>query len=177
MEIWRKIDRAFAWFLQAMAWIAAAAVFVIMLLITADVMSRLLFNKPFAGTAEIVSSIIIVVCFMEIPHVAAKGAHVRSTTFYDKMSNTWKCVTDILAALIGVIVYACIIRASWANFINAIKIGEAEIAGSLRITTVPGRFIIIFGSPLIILEFINEICKLIYKLRTGRDLAEKGEAA
>ena len=45
--------------------------------------------------------------------------------------------------LIGVIVYACIIRASWANFINAIKIGEAEIAGSLRITTVPGRFIII----------------------------------
>ena len=168
MEIWRKIDRAFAWFLQAMAWIAAAAVFVIMLLITADVMSRLLFNKPFAGTAEIVSSIIIVVCFMEIPHVAAKGAHVR---------NTWKCVTDILAALIGVIVYACIIRASWANFINAIKIGEAEIAGSLRITTVPGRFIIIFGSLLIILEFINEICKLIYKLRTGRDLAEKGEAA
>ena len=112
MEIWRKIDRAFAWFLQAMAWIAAAAVFVIMLLITADVMSRLLFNKPFAGTAEIVSSIIIVVCFMEIPHVAAKGAHVRSTTFYDKMSNTWKCVTDILAALIGVIVYAhvCIFK-------------------------------------------------------------------
>lgn len=66
---------------------------------------------------------------------------------------------------------------SRAGFINAIEIGEAEIAGSLRITTVPGRFIIIFGSLLMILEFINEIVKLVYRIRTGKDLTEKGEAA
>ena len=177
MGIWRKIDRGLNRFLQAMAWIAAAAVFVIMLLITADVLSRLLFNKPFVGTAEIVSSIIIMVCFMEIPYVAVKGAHVRSTTFYDKMNQTGKTLIDMLAALLGILVYACIIRASWAGFLNAIKIHEAEIAGSLRITTVPGRFIIIFGSALMILEFINEIVKHIYKLRTGKELTEKGEAA
>lgn len=177
MEIWRKVDRGLTRFLQAMAWIAAAAVFIIMLLITADVLSRLMFNKPFVGTAEIVSSIIIMVCFMEIPYVAVKGAHVRSTTFYDKMNTTGKTLIDILAAVLGIVVYACIIRASWAGFLNAIKINEAEIAGSLRVTTIPGRFIIIFGSALMILEFINEIVKYIYKLRTGRDLAEKGGAA
>ncbi len=177
MELWRKIDRGLTRFLQAMAWIAAAAVFIIMLLITADVLSRLLLNKPFAGTAEIVSSIIIVVCFMEIPYVAVKGAHVRSTTFYDKMNSSGKTAIDILAAVLGIIVYACIIRASWPGLLNAIEINEAEIAGSLRITTIPGRFIIILGSLLMILEFVNEIVKYCYKLRTGRDLAEKGEAA
>ena len=35
--------------------IAAISVFGIMILITADVLSRLILNKPFAGTAEIVT--------------------------------------------------------------------------------------------------------------------------
>lgn len=79
---------------------------------------------------------------------------------------------DIVAALIGVLVYAFIIRASWGNLLNAISIHEAEIAGSVRITTVPGRFSIIFGSALMILEFINQIIKYTYELVTGKSFAE-----
>lgn len=176
MKFWKRIDTLLSRFLQSMSLIAAAAVFLIMLLITADVMSRLILNRPFAGTAEIVSSIIIMVCFMEIPYVAVKGAHVRSTTFYDKMSPTGQHITDILAAALGILVYAFIIRASIPGFINAIRIGEAEIAGSVRITTVPGRFIIIFGSILIILEFFSQIVKLTYTLVTKNNTEKEASA-
>ena len=160
MSVLRKLDRCLERFLSIMDGIAAISVFGIMILITADVLSRLILNKPFAGTAEIVSSIIIIVCFLEIPYVAVKGAHV----------------IDIVAALIGVLVYAFIIRASWGNLLNAISIHEAEIAGSVRITTVPGRFSIIFGSALMILEFINQIIKYTYELVTGKSFAEGGKA-
>ena len=160
MSVLRKLDRCLERFLSIMDGIAAISVFGIMLLITADVLSRLILNKPFAGTAEIVSSIIIIVCFLEIPYVAVKGEHV----------------IDIVAALIGVLVYAFIIRASWGNLLNAISIHEAEIAGSVRITTVPGRFSIIFGSVLMILEFINQIIKYTYELVTGKSFAEGGKA-
>ena len=176
MELWKKFDSVLSGFLRAMSLIAAAAVFLIMLLITADVLSRLILNKPFAGTAEIVSSIIIMVCFMEIPYVAVKGAHVRSTTFYDKMSRSGKHIIDILAAALGVLVYSFIIRASIPGFLNAIKIGEAEIAGSVHITTVPGRFIIIFGSALIILEFISQIIRLSYELASGKNMQKEDTA-
>ena len=73
MSFFRKADKLLERFLSIMDGAAAIAVFGIMLLITADVLSRLLLNKPFAGTAEIVSSIIIIVCFLEIPYVAVKG--------------------------------------------------------------------------------------------------------
>ena len=69
MSFFRKADKLLERFLSIMDGAAAIAVFGIMLLITADVLSRLLLNKPFAGTAEIVSSIIIIVCFLEIPYV------------------------------------------------------------------------------------------------------------
>ncbi|WP_207664025.1 hypothetical protein [Clostridium sp. AF22-10] len=66
MSVLRKLDRCLERFLSIMDGIAAISVFGIMILITADVLSRLILNKPFAGTAEIVSSIIIIVCFLEI---------------------------------------------------------------------------------------------------------------
>lgn len=176
MSVLRKLDRCLERFLSIMDGIAAISVFGIMLLITADVLSRLILNKPFAGTAEIVSSIIIIVCFLEIPYVAVKGAHVRTTMLYDKVGVKGKHVIDIVAALIGVLVYAFIIRASWGNLLNAISIHEAEIAGSVRITTVPGRFSIIFGSVLMILEFINQIIQYTYELVTGKSFAEGGKA-
>ena len=125
MTILRRIDRMLERFLGIMDGIASVSIFVIMILITADVLSRLIFNKPFVGTAEIVSSIIIIVCFLEIPYVAVKGAHVRTTMLYDKVGAKGKLIIDILAAFLGILVYSFIIRASWGKLLHAISIGEA----------------------------------------------------
>lgn len=175
MRIWRKIDENFEGILTGIAGLASFAVFLIMLLITADVISRLVFNKPFVGVAEIVSSIIVMVCFWQIPHVAAKHGHVRTTMLYDAVGEKGKIIIDLLAAAIGIIVYSFIIVASMPGLINAINIHEAEIAGSVRISTIPGRFSVIIGSALIILEFVNEICKYIYQLITGKSFDAKSE--
>ena len=174
MTILRRIDRMLERFLGIMDGIASVSIFVIMILITADVLSRLIFNKPFVGTAEIVSSIIIIVCFLEIPYVAVKGAHVRTTMLYDKVGAKGKLIIDILAAFLGILVYSFIIRASWGNLLHAISIGEAEIAGSFRVTTVPGWSAIIFGSALMILEFIDLIVKYVYSVLTGRSFYGEG---
>lgn len=175
MAVLRKLDRALTWFLRIMDGIASISIFLIMILITADVLSRLILNKPFVGTAEIVSSCIIIVCFFEIPYVAVKRAHVRTTMLYDKFGAKGKSVIDIAAAIFGIIVYYFIIQASWPNMTHAIAIGEAEIAGTFRISTIPGRFAIIFGSALMILEFTSQLVKEGYQLITGKDFFEKEE--
>ena len=173
MTILRKVDRLLEKFLAIMDGLASISIFGIMILITADVLSRLLLNKPFVGTAEIVSSIIIIVCFLEIPYVSVKGAHVRTTMLYDEVGMRGKSIINLIAAILGALVYAFIIKASWGGLLHAIKIGEAEIAGSFRITTVPGRFAIIFGSALMILEFIAQIIKYGYNIVTGKDFYEE----
>ena len=106
--------------------------------------------------------------------MAVKGAHVRTTMLYDKVGAKGKLIIDILAAFLGILVYSFMIRASWGNLLHAISIGEAEIAGSFRVTTVPGRFAIIFGSALMILEFIDQIVKYGYSLLTGGSFYGEG---
>lgn len=176
MKIWKKIDHVLESILAAMAIFASVLVFVIMLIITVDVLSRLLFNHPFAGVAEIVSLMIIIFTFLVLPHVTARNGHVRTTMFYDKVNRNGKLIIDILACIIGIVVYAFIIKASYKGFINAINIGEAEIAGSVRISTVPGRFCIIFGSSMMILEMINKTVKYMYSLITQKDFDQGGMA-
>jgi len=176
MGIFRKISKGLETFLAWMDGIASISIAVIMVLITADVLSRLLLNKPFVGTAEIVSSIIIIVCFLEIPYVSVKGAHVRTTVLYDKVGQKGKLIIDIISALFGIVVYYFIIRASSPDFLNAIRINEAEIAGSYHFTTIPGRFAIIFGAGLMIFEFVNQIVKYSYELITGKKFSGEGES-
>ncbi len=164
----QKIIKGLNRFLSWMDGIASIMIFIIMLLITADVISRLFFNKPFAGTGEIVSMIIIIVCFLEIPYVSVRGGHVRSTMLYDKVGDKGKHIIDIIASLIGIVVYSLIIRASWKGFMNAIAIREAEVAGSVKVTTIPGRFVVIFGSLLMVLEFISLIIQHAMALKEGK---------
>ncbi|MCI6673117.1 MAG: TRAP transporter small permease [Spirochaetaceae bacterium] len=177
MNAIRKIIKGIQTFLSWMNGVASFSIALIMVLITLDVLSRLVLNKPFVGTAEIVSSIIIIVCFLEIPYVAVKGAHVRTTVLYDAVGKKGKLVINSIAAILGILVYAFIIKASFPGFLNAIKIHEAEIAGSFRITTVPGRTAILFGSSLMILEFICQLFLFGYELATGKNLMDEGAAS
>ncbi len=174
MDVIRKISKGFERFLSWMDGIASISIAVIMVLITADVLSRLVLNKPFVGTAEIVSSIIIIVCFLEIPYVSMRKGHVRTTVLYDRVGRKGKDVIDIVACILGIIAYGLIIKASFPGFLNAVEINEAEIAGSFRITTVPGRFAIIFGSVLMILEFLNQLIKYSYDLIAGTSIEGEG---
>lgn len=174
MDVIRKVSKGFEKFLSWMDGVASLSIAAIMVLITADVLSRLVFNKPFVGTAEIVSSIIIIVCFFEIPYVSMKRGHVRTTVLYDRVGRKGKDIIDIVACILGMIAYGLIIRASFPGLMYAIDINEAEIAGSFRITTVPGRFAIIFGSGLMILEFIHQLIKYSYDLIAGKFIEVEG---
>jgi len=175
MDVIRKINRGFETFLSWLDGVASVSIAAIMVLITADVLSRLLLNKPFVGTAEIVSSIIIIVCFFEIPYVSVRKGHVRTTVLYDAVGRKGKDIIDIVACILGIVVYGFIIKASLPNLAYAIDINEAEIAGSFRITTIPGRLSIIFGSAMMVIEFLIQIFRYSVDLITGKSLDDEGE--
>jgi len=171
----RKLSKGFEKFLSWMDGVASLSIALIMVLITADVLSRLVLNKPFVGTAEIVSSIIIIVCFFEIPYVSMRRGHVRTTVLYDIVGRKGKDIIDIVSCILGMVAYGLIIKASFPGLLYAIDINEAEIAGSFRITTIPGRFAIVFGSALMILEFLHQLIKYSYDLIAGKSIEGEGE--
>lgn len=153
MTAFIKADRIFSKFLEILNSIAALIVAAIMLIITTDVVARTVFNSPFQGVSEVVANSIIILCFLEISYALMKGSLVRTSLVYDKVPVRAKCVIDFLAAVLGIVVFTLLITGSWPNFIKALAINDAEVAGSVRIPTTPGRFAVIFGSVMIVIEF------------------------
>ena len=138
--------------------IASAWIFLLMVLITIDVFGRVLFNMPFQGTPELISSSIVVIAFLELPYVLLKDKHVRSTMFYDKLCPTGKDLIDILAALIGITIFALLIKSSLNDYMKAIRLGEFVGEGALRVPTVPARTVMIIGSGFMIIQFFSTVC-------------------
>ena len=173
MSVFRKIDRMFSVLLTNINALSALMIFGLMLIITTDVIARSIFNSPIQGVAEIVSNAIIILCFMQIPYVLMEGTHLRSTLIYDKLGIKGKSVIDLVACILGAFVFAFILYSSIPGFIRAVAIGDAELAGTLRISTIPGRFSILLGSALMIIEFVFLAIKNIIRLINPSLLEEK----
>jgi TRAP-type C4-dicarboxylate transport system permease small subunit len=146
--------------------ISSAWLFVLMALISIDVLGRGLFNKPFKGTPELVSFSIVIIAFLELPYVLWTNGHVRSTVVYDKLGPTGKDIIDLIAAVVGIAVFAMLIKSSMNDFIKAVRVREFEGEGALRIPTSPARAFLIIGSGFMILQLLLNAGKKAYSIIT-----------
>lgn len=159
-----KIDKIHKFILSVFNGTGSLWIFLLMGVIVIDVTGRVFFSNPLKGTPEIVSNSIIAITFLQIPYVMLRKQHVRSTIIYDKLDKKVKNIFDIVISIIGIVLFSLLIISSWEHFVTAVKIGEFEGEGALRVPTSPARFILILGSFLMIIEYIFSILRITFKL-------------
>jgi len=160
MRAFQKLDSIHQKILSIANSIGSAWIFVLMAIIVWDVGGRVLFNAPLQGTPEIVSNSIIIITFLQIPFVMFKKQHVRSTILYDHLPRVARDGIDIVISTVGIVLFFWLITSGWNHFVVAIQIGEFEGEGALRVPTAPGRFALILGSALMILELAFSILRV-----------------
>lgn len=177
LDSFLRADKIKTRILEILNVIACIWIFILMLVIAVDVVGRGLFNTPLNGTTELVSNSILAITFMEIPYVLYRGNHVRSTMLTSRLKPEIQYYLEQLAILIGISMMVFLIISSWPAFITAIKIGEYEGEGSLRVPTYPTRGIIVLGSTMMIVEYCFQFIKkiLIKKSKINESYILKGD--
>jgi len=118
-------------------------VFILAVVILIDVFGRILFSQPLPGTKEILQSSVIAVTFLQIPLAIYSGSMLRTTLVHELMPAFVKKLFRTFAYVLGFILFAAIGYASFPEAIDALRIGEYEGEGALRIYTWPIRFLIV----------------------------------
>jgi TRAP-type mannitol/chloroaromatic compound transport system permease small subunit len=72
------VTRVFDWFIAAINAIGTFWIFVMMLLINADVFMRYLFNSPVRGVPLVISLSIVAIVFLQMPDALRNGRFTRS---------------------------------------------------------------------------------------------------
>jgi TRAP-type mannitol/chloroaromatic compound transport system permease small subunit len=132
-------------------------IFLLILLVVADVAGRIFFRSPLAGTAELCKTANPGIAFLQVTYVLWLGKHIRTTVILDRVSSMWRMLLDILAATTGIFMFAAIFYSNVSMTWIAWKLWEYEGEGALRVPTAPIRTIILVGSFCMIVQFLRNI--------------------
>ena len=143
-------------------WIAAlGATFLIplMLLTSADVISRDLFNHPLSGVVEISEYLLSVLILLGLAYAQQVKAHVGLSVLTSRLSPSAQCILQIITTLIGLFIFSILV---WQGLVVGLE--ERTVSDMLRIPQVPFRLLVAVATFLVCLELLLDCGESLGKL-------------
>lgn len=123
--------------------LAAAWLFVLALLILADVLGRGLFDQPVPGTAEVVANSLVAIAFLQLSHAIRMHGMLRAELLQPYLPKAlWRWFI-VVGYIVAVGFFLAIAYASWEPMLSAWEIGEWQGEGALRVPTYPLRSVVV----------------------------------
>jgi TRAP-type mannitol/chloroaromatic compound transport system permease small subunit len=142
----------------AMNAIGTIWIFVIMILMTADVLGRNLFNTPIRGVIEIVTLSIVSIVFIQLADTLRTGKFTRADAFLGALLLRKPALGRFLQGLFhlaGAGLLATVCSASWPLLVESWQNGEYLGAiGDFQAPVWIMRAVIVFGSACTTLTFL-----------------------
>jgi len=133
---------------------AALLGFSLSFVVCADVIGRVVFNSPLQGTPEMVSSAIVIICFMQAPSAIRSGGMIHMDFVVIHLPARWQSWFAALSALLGAAFFAFILWGGYDPAWYAWSEGEYEGEGALRVPTWPARLTIVIACALATLNYL-----------------------
>ncbi|MEK9662631.1 MAG: TRAP transporter small permease [Alphaproteobacteria bacterium] len=152
------LRRLFGWLVLVFNAIASAWIFVIMLLVTLDIILRFAFGGPISGVTEIVEISIVVVLFLQMTHALKVGRITRSDALYSIMLRRTPLLGNTLGALFhlaGVGLMIAIVKGGWPKWLQAYDGGH--FVGNVGVFTFPEwpqRLVLVIGCGAMAIQFL-----------------------
>jgi len=138
-----------------------------MLLVTADVLGRYLFNNPIHGTTEVIEFMMVALLYFTLAHTQAAKAHIRVEMFISRLPPKTQLLCQEMAYILGFILFALITWQGIGSAAKAWKVWETTF-GVILFPLFPAKVLIPIGSFLLCLRFFMDI------MAGFRDLLRKG---
>lgn len=105
-----------------------------------DVAGRMLFNRPFAGTAELTGAGLVLLTFLQAPHAMREGKLLRVTFLLERLPPAVAGMLSCAAWLVGAAVFATFVLAGWEPALAGWASGEFYGNDAFRLPAWPLRF-------------------------------------
>lgn len=142
--------------------IAAAFLFMLMLLTCADVALRYLFNKPILGSFELTEFMMAIIVGLALAYCALMKGHVRVDLVISRLPERAQAVMEGLANFCFLFLFALI---TWRIIPRAQQMMEAgQLTAILRIPVFPFVLVVAAGTAVLCIVllkiFIDDLSKL-----------------
>ena len=151
------LRRIFDWIVVTANAAASGWIFVLMALVTSDIILRFVFASPISGVTEIVEISIVIILYLQLTHTLKVGRMTRSDALYSAILRRYPAVGNIMGfffSAAGVGLMIAIIKGGWPKWIQAYH-GNFFV-GNVGVFTFPEwpqRLILVIGCALLAIQF------------------------
>ncbi len=134
-------------------------IFLLMLLIDADILGREIFGAPVRGTTELLSLSIVGIVFLQLGHALLAGRVTRSDMVIEGLIKYRPRAGHLLQGffhLLGAVFLGLIFWGSLGQFEEAVEIGEyVGAVGDFTAPTWPIKLLILIGAAATLLQYLR----------------------
>jgi TRAP-type mannitol/chloroaromatic compound transport system permease small subunit len=151
------LRRVFDWIVVVANGAASGWIFVMMALITTDIVLRFVFGAPISGVTEIVEISIVIIVYLQLTHTLKVGRMTRSDALYSRILRRFPAVGNtmgIVFSLAGIGLMIAIIKGGWPKWIQAYEGGH--FIGNTGVFTFPEwpqRLVLVIGCAMLAIQF------------------------
>jgi TRAP-type C4-dicarboxylate transport system permease small subunit len=146
--------------------IGLGMLFILMLIGTADVIGRYLFNSPILGEVELSKILTVGIVILGWAYVQANKAHIRLTFVVSRFPPRAQAITDFVTSILSLVLFSLI---AWQAVMVGLQcLEEHRVITIIHIPVAAMHFMVSAGASLICLEFIIQLinlCPLMIKAR------------
>lgn len=150
-DIIEKISR----FSKFLSYVAGMVLIAMMLLTTADVAGRYLFNMPILGVFELTEYMMVCLVFCSLAYTQSKKAHVAVDILATLIPPQGRRAVDIINYLLSFFVLALI---TWKSIERGFEVmATKEFSAILQIPVYPFMFLVALGSAALCIEYLKDL--------------------
>ncbi len=138
-------DRLLGVILRISSWLGWAALLLMLLLGTFDVIGTFFFGKAIVGAFELAEAALAVVMFLGLVHVQAARGHIVVDLVTGKLSGKMAQLSDCVALLGTAAALYLIARQTWPLMIESWRIHEVA-SGSFNFPIYPVKTLVCLGA-------------------------------
>lgn len=131
----------------------------LMLMMTGDVIGRVLFNSPIKGSYELASYLLACFVLLGIAYTYQVGGHVRIDLLVTRLPKRAAYICEIISILLSLFIVAILVWQGWL-----LGISDTAVSEQLRIPEGPFRLLVPFAATMLWLVLLAELIEKIYGL-------------
>ena len=107
--------------------LAAAAIFLLMILGCAQILLRTVFNMPISGYIDLVELSMAGMAFLGAAYCQRLGSHIRMEILIGYLKGRWIWAFEIIGTLVAMFIIGVLIWYSWDHFMRSFQLGDTTI--------------------------------------------------